>query len=261
MGGIWGLPLGVIVIGLFAATLAGHEFGMRAHDWLKGRGADDRKGGSSDEGFILSGVLGLLALLMAFSFSMSLDRFETRRDLMLRETSALGNLDLVSKAARSPLAAEIAPLLQRYADARLKVVMLADGPERARAAEAAIGLRTQLHDAVERTLGAEAGQPTAVALAGAYDELEDSGVRRDAMAAAHLPGLVLGLLAIYCIFSAAMLGYALAAGRSRHRAASTTFYLLLSLAFGTILDLDRPRSGAITVPQEPFAEAVRTLRK
>ena len=116
-----------------------------------------------------------------------------------------------------------------------------------------------LQAATERAIVDNAGTPSATALVGAYDVVEDSAVRRDALIAAHLPESVLWLLTIYCIVSAAMLGYAVSAEGSRHRLASSAFYLLLSLAFGTMLDLDRPRSGAITVPQEPFADAVRAL--
>jgi len=258
MDGIWSWPLAVIVIGLLLAMLAAHEFGMWGHGKLKGR-ADNKKSGSSDEGFILSGVLGLLALLMAFSFSMSLNRFETRRDLMLRETSALGNLSMVSKAAKGASAQAIDPALRQYAEARLQAVQLPEGADRAAAQRTAEGLRGPLRAVVERTVIENAGTTSATAVASAYDALEDSAVRRDAMAAAHLPERVLWLLAVYCIVSAAMLGYAVSASGSRHRVASTSFYLLLSLAFGTMLDLDRPRSGAITVPQEPFADAVRSL--
>ena len=258
MNAIWNWPLAAIVIGLLLLMLASHELGIRLFARLKGR-ADNKKSGSSDEGFILSGVLGLLALLMAFSFSMSLNRFETRRDLMLREASAIGGLSLASKATRGESALAIDPALRSYARARLQAVQLPKGAERANAQRAAVALRVPLQAATERAIVDNAGTPSATALVGAYDVVEDSAVRRDALIAAHLPESVLWLLTIYCIVSAAMLGYAVSAEGSRHRLASSAFYLLLSLAFGTMLDLDRPRSGAITVPQEPFADAVRAL--
>jgi hypothetical protein len=98
-----------------------------------------------------------------------------------------------------------------------------------------------------------------VALAGAHDAVEDSAVRRQALSLAHLPARVLWLLAAYATISAAMLGYALAGARAQRRAASTTLYLLIALVFAVILDLDRPRAGAITIDQTPFEEAVSGL--
>jgi hypothetical protein len=39
----------------------------------------------ADKGLILSGLLGLLALLTAFTFSLSLNRYEVRRVVVVRE--------------------------------------------------------------------------------------------------------------------------------------------------------------------------------
>jgi len=59
-----------------------------------------------------------------------------------------------------------------------------------------------------------------------------------------------------------MLGTAsVARNRSRHRVASSTFYVLLSFAFGVMLDLDRPKSGKIVIMQEPFDRAVQSITK
>jgi hypothetical protein len=68
------------------------------------------------------------------------------------------------------------------------------------------------------------------------------------------------LLAAFCFVSAGMLGYAVASERSRHRMASGALFLLLALAFGTVLDLDPPVTGAILVSQGPLQEVVCALK-
>ena len=136
-----------------------------------------------------------------------------------------------------------------------------EGLEREDAERIALSLRKPLSQAVRNAIRAEAGKPAAVALASTYDQVEDSAVRLDAMSKAHLPDLVLWLLAIYAVISAGMMGYAIAGTLARHRTASSIFYLLLSLAFGVMLDLDRPRNGAIVISQAPFAEVVRGLHE
>jgi hypothetical protein len=90
--------------------------------------------------------------------------------------------------------------------------------------------------------------------------MSDAASNRNALAVARLPERVLTLLAAFCFVSAGMLGYAIASERSRHRMASGALFLLLALAFGTVLDLDRPVTGAITVSQEPLQEVVRALK-
>jgi hypothetical protein len=252
----WSWSLAVVVPVLLFAMIAAHELALRVHARLSpvGSGTDDKA--PNDEGFILSGVLGLLALLMGFSFSMALDRLEDRRELMLRETSAVGYLAMLAEGLPPERAGPLQADLRAYAGARLAAAEMADGEQRRAAEERAAALRTPLASKVRAAMRELPAGPLTVALAGAYDAVEDSAVRRQALAQAHLPARVLWLLAVYATISAAMLGYALAAARVRHRVASTTLYLLIALAFGVILDLDRPRAGAIMVDQAPFEEAV-----
>jgi hypothetical protein len=258
LDGFWSWPLIVVVPLLMAMMIAAHELGMRVHGRLTASDGN-RDSASSDEGFILSGVLGLLALLMGFSFSMALTRLEDRRDLMLAETSAVGYLDLLAEGLPPEQARPLKADLATYAAARLAAAELPDGPARLAAARKAAELREPVAAGVRAVLRDGPPGPLTVALAGAYDTLEDTAVRRQALTRAHLPPRVLWLLAVYATISAGMLGYALAGARARHRVASTTLYLLIALAFGVVLDLDRPRAGAITVDQAPFEEAVGAL--
>ncbi len=255
----WSLPLIVVVSLLLVAMVAAHEVGARLGLRFLARSNQDDNG-SNDEGFILSGVLGLLALLMGFSFSMALNRLEDRRDLMLQETSAVGYFALLVEGLPQEQAVGLKTDLRRYAAARLEAAELADGEARVRADEQAAALRAPIAAAVSDVLRDSVPPgPHAVALAAAYDVVEDTAVRRQALAQAHLPARVLLLLAVYALISAAMLGNALAGSHSGHRVAPTTLYLLISLAFGVILDLDRPRAGAIVIDQAPFEQMVRGL--
>jgi hypothetical protein len=256
--GFWSWSLVVLVPILLATMIAAQELGMRLHTRLSPK-AGDGDDASSDEGFILSGVLGLLALLMGFSFSMALNRLEDRRDLMLQETSAVGYFAMLAEGLPPERTEALKLDLAKYAAARLKAAELADGEVRLRAEQQAAALRDPIAAKVRAVLKDAPPGPHAVALAAAYDAVEDTAVRRQALTQAHLPARVLWLLAAYAVISAAMLGYALAGSRARHRAASTTLYLLISLAFGVILDLDRPRAGAIVVDQTPFAQTVESL--
>ena len=258
MDTFWTWSLVLVVPLLLLAMIAAHEIGMTLHARLIAR-AGDAADMSTDEGFILSGVLGLLALLMGFSFSMALNRLEDRRDLMLQETSAVGYLAMLAESLPQEQARALKTDLAVYGSARLMAAETPDGPERLAAAQKAADMREPVAARVRAVLRGEAAAPLQVALASAYDAVEDTAVRRDALSQAHLPARVLWLLAVYAVISAAMLGYALAGSRARHRVASTTLYLLVSLAFGVILDLDRPRAGAIVIDQTPFARTVEAV--
>jgi hypothetical protein len=265
MDAFWTWSLMAVVPLLLVAMGSAHEVGLRLHARLRKAAGDADAPLGSDEGFILSGVLGLLALLMGFSFSMALNRLEDRRDLMLQETSAVGYLAMLADGLPQDKAGPLKTDLATYAAARLAAAEMADGPERLAASQKAADLREPVAAkvrAVLREAGAKSGGgPFEVALAKAYDTVEDTAVRRQALIRAHIPPRVLWLLAAYAVISAAMLGYALAGARGRHRVASSTLYLLIALAFGVILDLDRPRAGAITVDQTPFARTVEAIAR
>jgi hypothetical protein len=118
MSSFWDLPIPGIVLALFVGMMVAYEVGIRAHNRLRAR-ADSKNSGSSDEGFILSGVLGLLALLMAFSFSMAVGRYESRRELMLTEANAISSFDLMAEAVEAPLSDQMRAQLRPYASARI----------------------------------------------------------------------------------------------------------------------------------------------
>jgi hypothetical protein len=83
--------------------------------------ARDPEGALAGVGIVEGAVFGLLALLVAFAFSGSAARFDTRRQLIVEETNAIGTaylrLDLLPTAAQPSLRAHF----RQYVAARLDV--------------------------------------------------------------------------------------------------------------------------------------------
>lgn len=234
---------------LLLAMLVAYEVGLRLHARLRARSDGDAEG-SSDESYAMSGVFGLLALLMAFAFGLALDRFEERRVLVVAEANAIGTL--ASRVALAPEASRPALLaeLGRYARARLEVGLATD-PARSNAALArADALHARFGERLYAALADGPGDARMTLLVPAYNEAGDIAAERRAARAARLPGMVIALLALYCVAGAGMLGYTVAGSGARHRLAAGVFFVLLAFAFATILDLDRPRGGVIHVPQD-----------
>lgn len=250
------MPLWLLIVLLLAAMVAAYEAGMRLHPRLRSR-ADATKRDSSDESHSLSGVFGLLALLMAFAFSLALDRYEERRALVTAEANALGTfatrLALLPEADRAPVQRQ----LEGYARARLAVGLAEDG-----AAER-LAHAVALHDLLGADLYAALARipfdARTTLLAQSFDALGDVATERHAARSARLPNAVLALLVLYCVAGAGLLGYTVAASGARHRTSAALFFLLLALAFATVLDLDRPRGGVIMVSQDEMAAAIARL--
>src|SRR5687768_15219741 len=64
----------------------------------------------NQEGYIVSGVLGLLALMLGFTLAMAVDRFDTRRLLVLQEANAVGTTYLRAQLLDEPHRARISKL-------------------------------------------------------------------------------------------------------------------------------------------------------
>ena len=87
--------IGILVLG--AMVLAG--WAGRAFAYLRG----DPDGKRPDvESHIVSGVLGLLALLLGFTFAIAMDRYDTRRALVLAESNAIGTSYLRTQLLEQP---------------------------------------------------------------------------------------------------------------------------------------------------------------
>lgn len=105
--------LTIFVVGLIVilgASEIGRLLGVRA----TGRGGDDV---STLEG----ATLGLLALMIGFTFAMALSRFEARRDAVLNEANAIGTTALRARLLPAPQTADALKSLREYLQIRLDV--------------------------------------------------------------------------------------------------------------------------------------------
>ena len=66
-------------------------------------------------------------------------------------------------------------------------------------------------------------------------------------------------LAAYCVVVAGLFGYALTSTSSRNRVATYLLFGLFAFAIAMILDLDRPRGGAIMIGQETMFSVMQKL--
>ena len=110
-----------IVVALLGATVLAGELGCFA-----GR----RQHPESDEarrrtvGSVVGSLLGLLALLISFTFAMAADRYDTRRQLVVSDANALGGLYLQSSLLPDPPRKAFKQLLRQYVDLRARVAFL-----------------------------------------------------------------------------------------------------------------------------------------
>ena len=113
------MPLIVVAAAVFGLTLLAAVVGARVGRKLQARLSDPER-------FQLFGVqaslLGLLALLLGFSFAMGQTRYDVRRRLVVDEANAIGTSRLRAAAVPEPTGSEIQALLETYVESRLAIV-------------------------------------------------------------------------------------------------------------------------------------------
>ncbi|MET0984926.1 MAG: hypothetical protein ABW034_05905 [Steroidobacteraceae bacterium] len=76
------------------------EIGYRLGRRHRASGVDEAR--KSHVGALEAALLGLLALLLGFTFSMAVSRFDTRKSLVLEEANAIGVAHLRTRLIASP---------------------------------------------------------------------------------------------------------------------------------------------------------------
>ena len=102
------LCMGLVIV--LAATEFGRRLGMNAN-----RKVED------DISTLEAAMLGLLALMIGFTFAMALSRFDTRRDAVLLEANAIGTTALRARLLPEPHRKEVLKLLRDYVRVRLDI--------------------------------------------------------------------------------------------------------------------------------------------
>lgn len=204
-------------------------------------------------------LLGLLGLLIGFTFAMAVARYESRRGLVLKEANAIGTTflraDLLPEAHRAP----VQNLLRRYVDLRLRYQPLASDP-----AKLAEGLRESatLQSELWRhaTVAAEESPtPIVATFINALNDTIDTEAERLAASRNRIPAAVWLLLLIVASLGCLLSSYAAGAHGTRTAFSSVVLPLLIAIVMTLIFDLANPRKGIIGVSQEPLIDLQQSI--
>jgi hypothetical protein len=249
-------PLLLVAAAFLTALLLIHEIAL----WL-GRGLAARTGGAEARGYVVSSALALLGLLFAFTFNAAQERFQARRDLVVAEANALGTTYLRFQLLDPPWRDTLSADLLRYAEMRLRGDQVGAPAEAARYAQEVSSAQGLIWEALRAALRQTRPDPgLTLGLLQTVNETFDLAASRRAAREGRVPVMILRTLIVSSVMAAGILGYTEAGGR---RATLVLFglLLLLTLAFGLILDLDRPFSGSVRVSQAPLERAVADIRQ
>jgi hypothetical protein len=250
IGWLSGLSLtGVILFVLISLTLASLAGYFVRRVELRRAARREEVVEHSQESYLVGSMLGLLALLLAFSFSMALDRYEERRHLVVQEANAIGTAYLRAQMLDEPHRSRLSGLLVEYTDNRIELASAVPGrggPLLARNGR----LLTDIWAAVAASRESALRHGITTALLMTYNEVIDLDTERKVARQMRVPAAVLLLLYGFLMLTALVLGYVLEERRGRMGAG--VLFLILSLYIGIISDLSRPAAGSIIESQEPM---------
>lgn len=239
----------LLIAGLLLALMV---VAVEAGHWRGRRKQASTDTAAKDHVITIQGsMLGVLALLLAFSFSLALQRFDDRNAAVVNEANAIGTTFLRAQLLPTSVRGEVRELLRRYVHLRVQAgtITLDHGPER----DVLLAESNRILDALwdrARRAAAEAPDPVTSGLfIQSLNGTIDAYGEHVAALRAHVPETIMFLLFGTFLMTAGVLGYA--AGIAGHRPSSASYMLvglIVVLAF-VVIDLDRPRRGLITVNQ------------
>jgi len=194
-------------------------------------------------------LLGLLALLLSFTFSMSAGKSDSRRQVIVQEANNIGTAilrcDLYPDSTRRALKADFAAYVQariNYYNAGIDETALNKTLQDAGNISARIWKRVMLlSQDKDNTLRSQQMIP-------ALNDMMDITTTRDAERNAHVPESILWMLFLLTLAGSFVTGYG-AKDKRFNLVIVLSFALMTSLTIYLILDLDRPRRGIINMDQ------------
>ncbi len=237
------------------ATEAGFRVGRRA-------AAGVNEASRSEISTIQGAMLGLLALILGFTFAMAMSRFEARKQLVLEEANAIGTTFLRAQLLSEPQRQEVSQLLRQYVEVRLDFYHAGIDLKKLREArDRTEQLQQQLwSEAI--TLGGK--EPRAIPIGlfiQSLNEVIDLHTKRVNALENHVPEIILVLLYFVAISVTGLIGYGCGLGGYRNFFVTLTAAVLIAAVILVIIDLDRPRRGLIKVSQQRLIELRDSLSK
>jgi hypothetical protein len=253
-------PLWLVASAMFGSMIVAALLGWRLRNRRIGKGAlaTDAAYVDGQEGYIVSSVMGLLALLMGFTFSMAIDRYDTRRERVLLEANAIGTTYLRAQLLEEPHRARLSGLLVDYVDTRLVLASSADPVEQGALLAASNQQVTDLWTATVAAWPTMKGLDFSSSFLESMNQLTEMDAARQASRSAHVPGQVFMLLFVYQITAAGVMGFVLSGSRGRQIAVA--LLVLFGMSLLLVIDIDRPVGGGISESQGPMLQLQATLK-
>lgn len=210
-----------------------------------------------DFSIIVTATLTLFGLIIGFTFSMAVSRYDQRKNFEEAEANAIGTAYVRADLLPPADAGSVRSLLARYLDERIQAYRADDESQLAAIDARTTRLQSDLWKAVQTPATANPTPVIALAVAGMNDVLNSQGYTQ-AADRNRIPTAAWVLLAVIAICCNVLVGWAF----HRHPGAGRLLLilpLLSAVAFMLIADIDTPRHGIIRVQPQNLITLEQSL--
>ncbi|MGO8946381.1 MAG: hypothetical protein ACLQUY_01700 [Ktedonobacterales bacterium] len=242
----------------FVLLVGASEAGSWLAERMYAHANEERSAKIAELSTVQTVVFAVLGLLLAFTFSMVVSRYDARKQALVDETNAIGTTYLRSQLLPEPERAETVILLREYVDARVDSAR-PDWYQDTSLLQRTSSLQQQLWS---RAVAAGKQDPDAITI-GLYiqslnDTIDAQGTR-DAARLNSLPVIVLYLLFAVSVLGMAVHGYTSGLEHGRSIPATILLALLLTLIAIVIIDMDQPYGGLISISQQSLIQLRQSM--
>ena len=209
-----------------------------------------------DFGVVQTAAMTLAGLLIGFTFSMAVSRYEQRKNYEEAEANAIGTEYVRAGLLPAADAEKVRELLRQYLDQRMLFYTTRDARQLHQIDTKTAQLQNDLWSVVQARAAVQPSPMVALAVSGMNDVLNSQGYTQAAWWN-RIPVAAWILLVVIAVGCNLLIGY------GAHRKNALLFLVLplaVSLSFFLTADIDSPRGGVIRVRPQNLASLAQGMR-
>jgi len=248
------VPLWAVFVGSVVSIIVAVELGYRLGRWRHRRAEHETEGAV---GGMVAAELGLLAFMLAITFSLAANRFDDRRTIVLDESNAIGTCYLRAAMLPPDHRDAVRQSLREYVDVRLNAMNNGSLQE-------AIGRSEAIHNVLWTHATAAAEKDPHSVQVGLFvqslnDVIDLHAKRLQAGLRSRLPFTIwVALFAISGLSFTAM-GYHEGLSGKCRSPAIIAVVLGFAIVIWLVADLERPHQGMLRVSQQPMVDLQKSM--
>lgn len=212
---------------------------------------------------IQTAILTIFTFLLGFTFAMALARFDNRKQMVVKESNAIGTAVLRSQLLPENQRAKMNALFKQYVNVEFSITSRANVP-----AQEAQQLNTEIkrlqtlmwNEAFDATENNPLSVPAGL-FATSINQVIDIKTERDIAISNHVPEIVLLGLLLFAALAIGILGYGNGLAATHARYPAVILCIVIALSFVLIIDLDRPNRGLTQVSQTSMIDLMTIINQ